>query len=104
MNKIAALAALATVATFSLVPLAANAAEASQSVRAAAETATAVKVSEGKMVYSSTGQRLAPVYRVNTDGSVQLILEGRLVTIPSASLTTASGKVATTLTKAEVLK
>ena len=102
MNKFAPLAALATLATFTLLPVAVHAAEASQSVRAAA-TEAAVKVTEGKMVYGSNGQRLAPVYRVNSDGSVQLILEGKLVTITAATLTTANGKVATTLTKAQLL-
>ena len=103
MIKFAPLAALATLATFAMVPVAVHAAEASQSVRAAAADATTVKVTEGKMIYGANGQRLAPVYRVNGDGSVQLILEGRLVTIAAANLTTANGKVATTQTKAQLL-
>ncbi|MBU6267330.1 MAG: hypothetical protein KGN34_07310 [Sphingomonadales bacterium] len=103
MNKFAPLAAVATLAVFAMVPAAVHAAEASQSVRAAAAEATTVKVTEGKMIYGSNGQRLAPVYRVQADGSVQIILEGRLVTIAASNLTSANGKVATTLTKAALL-
>jgi hypothetical protein len=104
MTKFAPLAALATLATFALVPAAVHAAEASQSVRAAAADATPFKVTEGKMIYGTKGERLAPVYHVNSDGSVQLIMEGRLLTIPGTALTSVNGKVTSTLTKSEILK
>jgi hypothetical protein len=90
MNKLAPLAVLATLATFSLVPIAVHAAETSQSVRAE--------------VYGNNGQRLAPVYRVNSDHSVQLILEGRLVTIPATVLADVNGKLTASETRADLLR
>jgi hypothetical protein len=104
MNKLAPLAVLATLATFSLVPIAVHAAETSQSVRAEVAVATPMKIAEGKMVYGNNGQRLAPVYRVNSDHSVQLILEGRLVTIPATVLADVNGKLTASETRADLLR
>jgi len=92
MTKFAPLAFLATLATFSLVPV------------AHAEDAAPLKISEGKMVYGVNGQRLAPVYRVNSDGSVQLILEGRLVTLPATGLSEVNGKLTAPESKADLLR
>jgi hypothetical protein len=55
------------------------------------------------MVVTSNGARLAPVYRVEPDGSAQIILEGKLVTIPATTLSMAGGRLTTSLTKSEVL-
>jgi hypothetical protein len=93
MSKFTPLAILATLATFSLVPVAVHAADAAPA-----------KISEGKMVYGSNGQRLAPVYRVNTDGSVQLIMEGRLVTIPATVLSDVNGKLTTSESKGDLMR
>ncbi len=91
MKMLAPFAVLATLASFSLVPVAVHAEDAG-------------KIAEGKMVYGANGQRLAPVYRVNSDGSVQLILEGRLVTIPGNVLSDVNGKLTSTENKAELLR
>jgi hypothetical protein len=91
MKKFAPFAVLATLATFSLVPVAVHAEEVG-------------KISEGKMVYGANGQRLAPVYRVNSDGSVQLILEGRLVTIPGNVLSQVNGKLTSSENKADLMR
>lgn len=93
MKNFARSAVLAAVATFSLLSVAARAADAAP-----------VKAAEGKMVYATNGQRLAPVYRVNTDGSVQLIMEGRLVTIPATVLSDVNGKLTTSETKGDLLR
>lgn len=96
------LAIAATLAALSLVP-AAQAAESSQTVRAATDASAApVAVSVGRMIYGGNGQRIAPAYRVTSEGTVQVILNGKLVNIPASSLSEANGKVATTLTKAEL--
>jgi hypothetical protein len=55
------------------------------------------------MVVAANGARLAPVYRVGPDGSAQIILEGKLVTIPATTLSMSGGKLTTSLTKSEVL-
>jgi hypothetical protein len=103
MTKFAPLAVLATLAAFSLAPAAAYA-DALVTGTAHVEGAAPFKISEGKMIYGANGQRLAPVYRVNTDGSVQLIMEGRLVTIAAGILSDVNGKLTSSQTKSELLR
>jgi hypothetical protein len=95
MNKFAPIALLATVLTFAAVPAALHAADGTQ----AASTVTATV---GKMIYGANGQRIAAVYRVTQSGAVQVILDGKLITVPASSLSEASGKVTTSLTKTEL--
>lgn len=98
MKKIIALAAVATVATFSIP---AAFAETSQSVREVTEEAAPAKLNAGQMLYSN-GARLAPIYRVNAEGNPQIILAGKLVTVPATTISSVGGKVTTSLTKKEV--
>lgn len=53
------------------------------------------------MLYGSNGQRIAAIYRVS-EGNPQVILNGKLVTVPASSLSDVGGKVTTSLTKAEL--
>jgi len=99
MKKLAVLAALATVA---MAP-AAYAAESSQSVRAATEGAS-VNVDAGKMLYSAAGTRIASVYRVTAEGNPQVILDGRLITVPASSLSEVDGKLTTSLSKRDLAR
>ena len=69
---------------------------------AAAQDGAAV-AEKGKMVVASNGARLGLVYRVAADGSAQMIIDGKLVTIPAATLSSVDGKLTTNLTKSEVL-
>ena len=103
MNKFAPLAFVATLTLFSLAPAALHA-EASQSVHAAAEGAAPVNVVAGKTLFSASGNRIAAVYRVDSQGRVQVILDGKLITVPASSLSEVNGKVTTSLTKAELLR
>lgn len=103
MNKFAPIALAATLASFSLAPVAIAATESSQSVQAPAE-AVSVSVNAGRMIYGPTGQRIAPAYRVTSDGTVQVILNGKLVNIPSSTLSEVNGKVATSLSKKDLSK
>jgi hypothetical protein len=102
MNKFAPIALLATVGLFAIAPVAF--AETSQSVRAATEAAAPVNVVAGKMLYSANGSRVASVYRVAADGKVQVIIDGRLITVPASTLSEVNGKVTTSLTKSELLR
>ena len=70
-----------------------------QSAPAAAGT---VSVSKGQMLLAANGARLGVVYRVNADGSPQLIIDGKLVTIPASTLSSSDGKLTTSLTKSAV--
>jgi hypothetical protein len=104
MNKFVPIALLATVATLAVIPTAVFAAEATQSVKAAADATSApVTVTAGKMLYGPDANRIASIYRVTPNGDAQVILNGRLLTVPAATLSSATGKVATNLTKAQIL-
>lgn len=80
-------------------------AESSQSVRAATDAPAGVTaVSAGKMLYGTNGQRIAAIYRVNAEGNPQVILNGKLVTVPASSLSDVGGKITTSLTKSEIAR
>jgi hypothetical protein len=72
---------------------------------ASSPTGTAAPASavKGSMLIAANGARLAPVYRVGPDGAAQIIIDGKMVTVPAASLSMAGGKLTTSLTKSEVL-
>jgi hypothetical protein len=70
---------------------------------AAQDTPSTVVAEKGKMLVASNGARLGNVYRVGPDGSVQLIIDGKLVTVPVATLSSVDGKLTTSLSKSEVL-
>ena len=59
---------------------------------------------EGKMLVASNGARLGAVYRVTGDGSAQLIVDGKMVTVPASTLSVVDGKLKTSLSKTEVRK
>ena len=46
---------------------------------------------------------LGAVYRVGQDGSVQMIIDGHMVTVPAATLSSVDGRLTTRLTKSEIL-
>jgi hypothetical protein len=56
----------------------------------------------GKPLYANDGKRIGIVYRVTSDGTAQLIINGKLVSIPAASITAANGKFQTSLTKKDL--
>jgi hypothetical protein len=97
MNKFTLFAV--AVAAFS--PIAAHATDESATVRT--EASAPVKVTPGKMLYSGAN-RLAPVYRVTSEGSPQIVLDGKLVTIPASTLSSVDGKLTTSLSKKDLDK
>jgi hypothetical protein len=103
MTKFAPLAILAAFSALSFVPAVANAGEVVTGV-VSVEGAAPFKITEGKMIYGANGQRLAPVYRVNADGSVQLIMEGRLLTLPASILSDINGKLTSSESKNALLR
>jgi len=58
---------------------------------------------KGKMLMASNGSRLGKIYRVTDDGSAQLIIDGKMVTIAASTLSVVDGKLTTSLTKSEVI-
>jgi hypothetical protein len=66
-------------------------------------TAAPASAAKGNMLISANGTRLGQVYRVGADGSAQIIIDGRMVSVPAASLSMSGGKLTTNLTKSQVL-
>jgi hypothetical protein len=58
---------------------------------------------KGKMLYANGGVRLGAIYKVTADGSAQIILDGRLVTVPGTTISAANGKIETSLSKNELI-
>jgi hypothetical protein len=75
----------------------------SMSLSAAAQEGAAV-AERGKMLYSAAGTRLGAVYRVGADGSAQVIVNGKMVTIPANTLSVVDGKLTTSLSKSDASK
>ncbi len=99
------LALIATAVPMVAIPSAVSAAETTQPVQAAAEEVAApVEVNRGMMLYGANGNRIANVYRVTADGNPQVIIDGRLITVPVETLSEKDGKVMTSLTKREVAR
>jgi hypothetical protein len=69
----------------------------------ASSAATAAVAEKGKMLISSNGSRLGTVYRVGPDGSAEIIIDGKLVSVPAATLSSVDGKLTTSLSKSEIL-
>jgi hypothetical protein len=57
----------------------------------AAPAAAAVSVSEGQTIVAANGTRLGRISRLDDSGSPQLIFQGRLVTVPLATLSAGEG-------------
>jgi hypothetical protein len=65
-------------------------------------SAAPVVAHEGDMLRDANNVRLSAVDTVNKDGSVGIIYNGHVVTVPASSLSMANGKLVTSLTKAQV--
>lgn len=90
---------LFAVVALALAPVAAQAAD-----TVAPVAVPAASVTPGKMLYAAGGKRLAAVYRVAADGSPQIILDGKLVTVPVSTLAMDGDKATTSLTKAQLAR
>ena len=60
-------------------------------------------IAVGKMIYTADKHQLGAVYSVKKDGSAEVIVDTRIVTLPAASVETKDGKLWTTLTRKEAL-
>ena len=69
----------------------------------AADQTAAVAPSKGQMLLAANGSRLGAVYRVSADGGVQMIIGGKMVTVPASTLSSVDGKLTTSLSKNEVM-
>jgi hypothetical protein len=58
--------------------------------------------SEGQMLLDANGARLAPVYAVDDNGAVEIVFDGRVVTVPASTLSIVNGKLMTSLKKPDI--
>ena len=91
---------LALVAAAAL-PVAANAQDPA-SIPAHSASTSAPLATTGKMLYAAGGRPVAAIYRVQPDGSPQIILDDKLVTVPASTIPVDGGKLTTSLTKAQL--
>jgi hypothetical protein len=56
-----------------------------------------IKAREGQMIYTSTGRALLPIYKMTAAGEPRVIVGGRLITVPAATLTMSGQKLTTSL-------
>jgi hypothetical protein len=75
---------------------------ASLSVAASPALAETQSATAGKPLFSADGKRVGAVYKVASDGSLQLIVNGKMVVVPAGTVTVADGKITTSLTKKEL--
>jgi hypothetical protein len=69
-----------------------------------AAASTTVEIKRGDMLYTADGKRVGNVYRVTTNGDVQLIYRSKMITVAASTLSQAEGKLTTSLTLDEVRK
>jgi hypothetical protein len=65
--------------------------------------AAAAVAEKGKMLVSSNGSRLGTINKVAPDGAAEIIIDGKLVSVPAATLSNVGGKLTTSLSKSEIL-
>lgn len=61
------------------------------------------KAMVGKLLYDGEGKKLAAIYKLDANGSPQILLEGKMVTVPLATLKKDDDKFATSLTKKDLM-
>jgi hypothetical protein len=98
--KTLALCAAAVLALAAVAPPAL--AEEGGTAGAGAEAVARIKA--GRLIYGAKGGAIGAVYRKTAKGDPQVILEGRFVTVPAATITEAGGKLVTSLTRIELLR
>lgn len=64
--------------------------------------ATTVVAARGQLVVAANGARMGRVSRLASDGSPQVIVDGRLVTVPLSTLSVVDGRLVSTLTANEI--
>lgn len=75
---------------------------AAQAMSSPSEANPAVHAVAGQMLVTADGTRIGRVYQVSSDGSVRIILDYNLVTIPFATLSVKHGQLTTSLTRRQV--
>jgi hypothetical protein len=67
------------------------------------DDAASAAATKGRILVAADGARLGTVYRVAPDGAVQMIIAGRMITVPASTLSSVDGRLVTSLSKNEIL-
>jgi hypothetical protein len=67
------------------------------------DDAASAAATKGKILVAADGARLGTVYRVGLDGGVQMIIGGKMISIPASTLSSVNGRLVTSLSRNEVL-
>lgn len=70
---------------------------------AVAQEDALAKAMVGKLLYDADGKKLAAIYKLDPKGSPQLLLDGKMVTVPLATMKKADDKFSTSLTKRDLM-
>ena len=73
------------------------------SVNTAVAQDALAKAMVGKLLYDADGKKLAAIYKLDPKGSPQILLEGKMVTVPLATLKKDEDKFSTSLTKKDLM-
>ncbi len=73
------------------------------SVNTAVAQDALAKAMVGKLLYDGEGKKLAAIYKLDPNGSPQILLEGKMVTVPLATLKKDEDKFTTSLTKKDLM-
>ena len=60
-------------------------------------------VEVGRAIYTADGKKLGAVYKVAKDGAPQVIISGKLITVPASSVALSGERIVTTLTRKDIL-
>ena len=60
-------------------------------------------VAAGRPLFDGEGKRVGAIYRVAADGSPQLIVGGKIVTVPVTSVSVSAGKIVTSLIRKQLV-
>jgi hypothetical protein len=101
-NVFISLALLAATATPAFAEEALTPEAATPVAATAVAPAASVVASRGQQVVAANGARMGRVSRLADDGSPQLIVEGKLVTVPLSSLSIVDGRLVSTLSPGEI--
>jgi hypothetical protein len=72
-------------------------------IAAAKDDARSPVAAKGMVLVAADGARLGTVYRVGSDGTVQMIFAGKMVTVPASTLSSIDGRLVTSLSRNQIL-
>ena len=66
------------------------------------QASPSVQIKVGRLLHTASGAPIQPVYKITAAGEPQIIIDGKMVTVPAATLSMSGKKLVTTLTVPEL--